>query len=461
MFRKILIANRGVAAVRIAKTCRKLHIKTASIYTLPDKSSIHLAPEYSDERHEIDDYLNLENIIKIARKAKADAIHPGYGFRAEDSTFARICEENKIPFIGPNSKVMEKIGNKLYARRMMQKAGLTIIPGMMQAAKDTEEASAAAEELGYPVVLKPVHGGGGKGMHIARDEKELKKNFETAESEATTAFARPEIYLEKYFEGVRHIEFQFLADSHRNSIHLGDRECSLQRRHQKLLEECPSPVVTAEMRRTIGKRVAGAISKIGYENAGTMEFLMDRKGRLYFLEINKRLQVEHRPTEMVYGVDLVEGQLKIADGEPLALSQPEIKGSGTAMNLRIYAEDPSRDFQPSPGNVTRYVEPETEEVTIDSALYSTCTVPVEYDSLIANVAVHGKSRSEMISRARSVLDYMRVDGIETTATLHRELLRDPAFIQGKLHTDFIPMFLKRVRLPIRQILVDTMFEDSS
>ncbi len=460
MFRKILIANRGVAAVRIAKTCRKLHIKIASIYTAPDKTSIHIAPAYSDERHEIDNYLNLETVIKIARKAKADAIHPGYGFRAEDHSFARICEENKIPFIGPNSKVMEKIGNKLYARRMMQQAGLTIIPGTMQPAKNAEEATEAAEELGYPIVLKPVYGGGGKGMHIARDGKELRNNFDTAESEAATAFARPEIYVEKYFEGVRHIEFQFLGDSHRNSIHLGDRECSLQRRHQKLLEECPSPIITAEMRRTIGKRVAGAISEIGYENAGTMEFLMDRKGRLYFLEINKRLQVEHRPTEMVYGLDLVEEQLKIADGETLSLSQSEVKGSGAAMNLRIYAEDPSKDFQPSPGTVTRYVEPEAKEVMIDSTLYSTCTVPVEYDSLIANVAVHGKSRRETISRATSVLDYMRIDGIETTATLHRELLRDQAFFQGKLHTDFIPLFLKRVRLPIRQILVDTMFENS-
>jgi acetyl/propionyl-CoA carboxylase alpha subunit len=461
MFRKILIANRGVAAVRIAKTCRKLHIKTASIYTLPDKNSIHIAGEYADERHEIDNYLNLENIIKIARKSNVDAIHPGYGFRAEDYSFAKICEENTIPFIGPSSKVMEKIGNKLYARRIMKEAGLTIIPGTTQAAKNTEEASEGAEELGYPVVLKPVYGGGGKGMHVARDEKELKVKFETAESEAATAFARPEIYLEKYFDGVRHIEFQFLADSRRKSIHLGERECSLQRRHQKLLEECPSPNITAEMRKRIGTQVARAVSEIEYVNAGTMEFLMNRKKRLFFLEINKRLQVEHRPTEMVYGLDLVEEQLRIADGEPLSRSQTDVKGSGAAMNLRIYAEDASKDFQPSPGRVTRYVEPEAEEIVIDSALYSTCTVPVEYDSLIANVAVHGRSRRETIGRARRVLDYMRIDGIETTATLHRELLRDRDFIDGKLDTGFIPRFLKRVRLPIREILVDTMFEDSS
>ncbi len=459
MFRKILIANRGVAAVRIAKTCRKLHIKIVSIYTVPDKGSIHLDPEYSDERHEIEDYLSLEGIIKVARKAYVDAIHPGYGFRAEDFAFARICEENKIPFIGPDSKVMEKIGNKLHARKLMQKAGLTIIPGTMNAAKDSEDAAAVAEEIGYPVLLKPVYGGGGKGMHVARGEKELRLNFETAQSEAATAFARPEIYLEKYFEGIRHIEFQFLADTHRHSIHLGERECSLQRRHQKLLEECPSPTVTDEIRSKVGRRVAEAVSEVGYVNAGTMEFLMDRKERLYFIEINKRLQVEHRPTEMVYGIDLVEEQLRIADGERLTLSQKEVKGSGAAMNLRIYAEDPANDFQPSPGRVTRYVEPMAEDVIVDSALYSTCTVPIEYDPLIANVAVHGRNRSQTINRARALMDFILIDGIDTTATLHRELLRDHAFLEGKLHTEFVPKFLRRIRLPIRSTLVDAMFDD--
>jgi len=460
MFRKILIANRGVAAVRIAKTCRRLRVKIASIYTIPDRASIHLDPKYSDERHEIDDYLSLEGIIKVARKSNVDAIHPGYGFRAEDFAFAKICEENKIPFIGPGSKVMEKIGNKLYARKLMQKTGLTIIPGAMSAAKDSEDAAAMAEELGYPVVLKPVYGGGGKGMHVAKDEKELRRDFETAQSEAATAFARPEIYLEKYFEGIRHIEFQFLADTHQHSIHLGERECSLQRRHQKLLEECPSPIVTDEMRSKVGRRVAEAVSEIGYVNAGTMEFLMDKKEKLYFMEINKRLQVEHRPTEMVYGLDLVEQQLRIADGERLSLNQSEVKRLGAAMNLRIYAEDPSNDFQPSPGRVTRCVEPIAEEVIIDSALYSTYSVPVEYDPLVANVAVHGRNRSQTVNRARAVMDHMWIDVIDTTATIHRELLRDQAFLQGKLHTEFVPQFLRRIRLPIRASLVDTMFDDA-
>ncbi len=454
MFRKILIANRAVAAVRIAKACRKIGIKVASIYTAADRDSIHLAPEYSDERHEIDDYLNLEGVIKSARKAHADAIHPGYGFRAEDYLFSRICEENRISFIGPSSGVLEKIGSKLYARRIMHEAGLRVIPGMMEAVKDVDDAAVKAGELGYPVLLKPVYGGGGKGMHVAGSEEELERYFETSRSEAAAAFARPELYLESYLTGIRHVEFQFLADSHRHSIHLGERECSLQRRHQKLLEECPSPAVTDTMRRRVGERVANAVSSLGYVNAGTMEFLMDRRGRLYFMEINKRLQVEHRPTEMVYGLDLVEEQFRIAYGENLTLKQSEVNGRGAAMNLRIYAEDASNGFQPSPGRVTRYVEPSGEEVIIDSALYSTCNVPMEYDPLIANVAVHGRSRSETIKKALRILDYLRTDGIDTTATLHRELLRDPAFNEGKFHTNFIAEFLKRVQLPIRADLVD-------
>lgn len=461
MFKKILIANRSVAAVRIAKTCRKLGIKVASIYTRTDSGSIHLDPDYSDEHYEIDDYLNLESIIKIGGKAKVDAIHPGYGFRAEDYAFSKICEENRVSFIGPSSKVMEKIGNKLFARKMMQEAGLTITPGSMKALRDVDDGVEKAQEFGYPVVLKPVYGGGGKGMHVARGEDDFRRYYETAQSEARAAFSRPEIYLEKYLEDIRHIEFQFLVDTHKHSIHLGERECSLQRRHQKLVEECPSPVITERIRKTVGERVSKAVSEVGYVNAGTMEFLMDRKGKLYFMEINKRLQVEHRPTEMVYGLDLVEEQLRIAYGERLSLQQNEVKRLGTAINLRIYAEDASKDFEPSPGKVARYVEPSAKDVTVDSSLYSTCTVPVEYDPLIANIAVHGRNREETINRARAVLDYLRIDGIDTTATLHRELLRDPAFIKGALHTDFIPQFLKRVRLPIRASIVEAMLDDTS
>ncbi len=460
MFRRILIANRGVPVVRIAKTCRNLRIKVVCVYTAPDRNSIHLAREYSNEHHETDDYLNLESIIKIAKKAQVDAIHPGYGFRSEDYAFSQTCEENGIPFVGPPSKVMEKIGSKLYARKVMQKAGLDVIPGLMSAVKDADNAVDRASDLGYPVVLKPVYGGGGKGMHVASDERELESQFEIAQSEAEAAFARPELYLEKYLTGIRHIEFQFLADSHSHSISLGDRECSLQRRHQKLLEECPSPAVSERMRSSVGKRVTEAISSIGYVNAGTMEFLMDRRGRLYFMEINKRLQVEHRPTEMVYGLDLVEEQLRIADGEALLLKQSEVR-RGNAMNLRIYAEDASKNFEPSPGRVTRYVEPVAEDVVIDSILYATYTVPVEYDPLVANISVHGRSRKAAIRRAREVLDFFRVEGIDTTATLHREVLRDSAFNQAKLHTQFIPEFLERTRLPIRAELVDAMLEEAS
>jgi acetyl-CoA carboxylase biotin carboxylase subunit len=417
---------------------------------------LHLSSDYSDERHEIDSYLNLEGIIRISRKARVEAIHPGYGFRAEDYAFPRICEENGIPFIGPNSKVMEKIGNKVFARRMMKEAGLTVIPGMMQALKDRRDAALKAMKIGYPVLLKPVYGGGGKGMHAVSSETELQQFFETSQSEAAGAFTHPELYLEKFMDGTRHIEFQFLADSHLNSIHLGERECSLQRRHQKLLEECPSPAVDEKLRRSVGERVTEAISSIGYVNAGTMEFLMDRKKKLYFMEINKRLQVEHRPTEMVYGLDLVEQQLKIADGESLSFEQDELGEEGAAMNLRIYAEDASVDFQPSPGRVTRYVEPQSRDVIIDSSLYSTCNVPVEYDPLIANVAVHGRTRDSVIRKARRILDYMRIDGIDTTATLHRELLRDRAFNERKLHTNFIPQLLKRIRLPIRSDRVEAL-----
>jgi len=441
MFRKILIANRAEIALRIIRACRELGIKTAAVYSEADKESLHL--KLADETHFIgpaqpaQSYLNIEKIIHTAEKSKSEAIHPGYGFLAQIPAFAQACEKTKTKFIGPSSVVLTTMGNKVAARKSMVKAGLPIIPGTMDVVKDIDEGIEAAEKLGYPIIIKAVYGGGGRGMRVVKHKREIDKAFELARLEAKTSFGSSKIYIEKQLTNPRHIEFQILADKKGNVIHLGERECSIQRKHQKLIEETPSPIITDKMRKTMGDAAIGAASAVGYTNAGTVEFLLDEEGKFYFLEMNTRLQVEHLITEMVTGVDIVKEQIRIAAGEPLQIRQEDINPNGHAINCRINAEDPDKDFAPCPGTITGYRAPGGLGVRVDSALYTGYTIPVFYDSLIAKLAVWGRDRKEAIQRMRNALEEYQVEGVETTIPLHKRIVEDEHFIEGRIHTGFV------------------------
>jgi acetyl-CoA carboxylase biotin carboxylase subunit len=441
MFRKILIANRGEVALRIIRACKELGVKAAAIYSEADKESLHL--KFADEIHFIgppqpnQSYLNIEKIIQTAKKSKSEAIHPGYGFLAQIPAFASACEKNKIKFIGPSSAVLKKMGNKLVARKTMAKAGLPVIPGTMDELRDVEEAREAAEKLGYPVILKAVYGGGGRGMRVVTHKRELDKAFELARLEAETSFGKSQIYMEKQLTNPRHIEFQILADEKGNVIHLGERECSIQRKHQKLMEETPSSMMTDELRKTMGEAAVRAAKAVNYTNAGTVEFLVDKNGAFYFLEMNTRLQVEHLITEMVTGIDIVKEQIRIASGEPLHYRQEDITMNGHAINCRINAEDPEKDFSPCPGTVTAYRAPGGPGVRVDSALYVGYTIPVFYDSLIAKLAVWGRNREEAIRRLRNALEEYQVEGVETTIPLLKKIVEDEQFINGRIDTGFV------------------------
>jgi acetyl-CoA carboxylase, biotin carboxylase subunit len=444
MFRKILIANRGEIAVRIILACREMGIKTVAVYSEADEHALHV--RFADEdicigpARSADSYLNVPAIISAAEITGTDAIHPGYGFLAESAYFAEVCEACQITFIGPDSRVIRLLGNKTEARKAMREAGLPMLPGSEDAVTSEQIGLAIAADIGYPIIIKAVAGGGGRGMRIVRTATELRTSWRIARREAEAAFGNGDVYIEKYLENPRHIEFQVLGDHHGNVVHLGERECSIQRRHQKLLEESPSPSVTTAVRDRMGKLVVAAARAVEYTNAGTFEFLMDGDGRFYFMETNTRLQVEHPVTEMVTGVDIVKEQIRIAAGERLSIRQKDVRVRGHAIECRINAED-SNTFVPSPGLIEAFHVVGGPGVRVDSFAHSQCTISPYYDSLIAKVIVHGGDRREAIARMRRTLDMMVIEGIKTSLPLHLRILNDPDFQAGRVTTSFMDRFV--------------------
>jgi acetyl-CoA carboxylase, biotin carboxylase subunit len=444
MFNKILIANRGEIALRIICACRELGIKTVAVYSEADEHSLHV--RFADEdvcigpARSADSYLNVPAIISAAEITGADAIHPGYGFLSESAYLAEVCEACHIKFIGPYPNVIRLMGDKARARRAMKKAGVPVLPGSDGPVPTEEQAVKVAKELGYPVIIKAVAGGGGRGMRVVRGPDELTKAFRTAMREAEAAFGVGDVYLEKYVERPRHIEIQVLGDHHGNVVHLGERECSIQRRHQKLIEEAPSIALTEKQRRKLGATVVDAARAVQYSNAGTFEFLMDPSGHFYFLEANTRLQVEHPVTEFITGIDIVKEQIHIAAGRRLSVRQSDIEFSGHAIECRVNAEDPET-FVPSPGVIHAFSVPGGPGVRVDTYAHSECTVSPYYDSLIAKIITYGRDRSEAIARMRRTLEMTVVDGIKTSIPLHLKVLADPDFIAGKFNTGFMERYM--------------------
>jgi acetyl-CoA carboxylase, biotin carboxylase subunit len=448
MFKKILIANRGEVALRIIFACRELGIKTVAVYSEADENSLHV--RYADEDVRIgparsaDSYLNVPAVISAAEITGADAIHPGYGFLSESAYLAEVCEACHIKFIGPDPQAIRLMGDKARARRVMKKAGVPILPGSDGPIESEEKALKLAKEIGYPVIVKATAGGGGRGMRVVRAASELSTAVKTAQREAEAAFGVGDVYIEKYVESPRHIEFQIMGDHYGNVIHLGERECSIQRRHQKLIEESPSPIFSEKMRRRMGSVVIDAAKAVQYTNAGTFEFLMDSSGHYYFMEANTRLQVEHGVTEMVTGVDIVKEQIRIAAGERLSLKQGEVTFTGHSIECRINAEDPET-FVPSPGIIHVFSVLTGPGVRVETFAHSECTVSPYYDSMIAKIIVHGRDRKEAIARMRRVLEMSVVEGIKTTIPLHLRILSDQDFINGALSTAFMERFLAKPR----------------
>lgn len=441
--RKILIANRGEIACRIIWTCKEMGIKTVAVHSEADREALHV--RYADEAvcigppQSAQSYLNIPSIISAAEVTNVDAIHPGYGFLAESATFATICEDCNIKFIGPEASVIAMMGDKVEARRAMAAAGVPILPGSPDPIESTEEAEKFANEIGLPVIIKAAAGGGGRGMRIVRTEEELAGQLELARSEALAAFKNGSVYIERYIERPRHIEIQVLADEHGNCIHLGERECTIQRRHQKLLEEAPSPVITPSQRDAMGAVAVNACKKIGYSSAGTFEFLLDEDGSFYFMEMNTRIQVEHPVTEMVTLADIVRNQIRIAEGEDMGYRQEELQITGHSIECRINAEDPVT-FVPSPGKITAFNIPGGPGVRVDTAVYPGYVVPPYYDSMIAKLIVHARTRELAIARMRRALDVMVVEGIKTTIPLHKKIMADEKFQSGDFSTKFMEDF---------------------
>jgi acetyl-CoA carboxylase, biotin carboxylase subunit len=444
MFKKVLIANRGEIALRVILACRELGIKTVAIYSEADENSLHV--RFADEDvcigppQSVRSYLNVPAIISAAEITGADAIHPGYGFLSESAYLAEVCEACHIRFIGPDPQVIRLMGDKARARRAMKKAGVPILPGSDGPVESEEKALKLAREIGYPVIIKAIAGGGGRGMRVVQEPDELGASLKTAQREAEAAFGVGDVYLEKYLVAPRHIEFQVLGDHHGTVVHLGERECSIQRRHQKLLEESPSVALTDKMRRRMGGIVADAARAVQYTNAGTFEFLLDREGRFYFMEVNTRLQVEHPVTEMVTGVDIVKEQIRIAAGERLSFKQSEVTFTGHAMECRVNAEDPET-FTPSPGVIQAFSLPGGPGVRVDTAAHTDCTISPYYDSMIAKVIVHGRDRHEAIARMRRTLEMTVIEGIKTSIPLHLKILADSDFQAGRLSTAFMDRYL--------------------
>jgi acetyl-CoA carboxylase, biotin carboxylase subunit len=443
MFRKILIANRGEIALRIISACRELGIRTVAIYSEADRDALHV--RYADEDVCVGpypssaSYLNISSIVSAAEITEADAIHPGYGFLSENAYFAEILHDCNITFIGPSPDSIRKMGDKSLARKTVAAAGVPTVPGSPGPLESVDDAIAFAKRAGYPVILKASAGGGGRGMRVARDERELANAYDTARAEAEKAFGNAEVYLEKYLESPRHVEFQVFGDSHGNLRHLGERECSIQRRHQKLIEEAPSSVLDDDLRRRMGEAAITAAKAVNYVNAGTVEFLLDRDGKFYFMEMNTRLQVEHPITEEVTALDLVKEQIAVASGAPLSFVDRDMSPRGHAIEFRINAEDPVT-FQPSPGRIAVFHPPGGLGVRVDTAAYQGYLIPPHYDSLIAKLIVWGRDREEAIGRGRRALDFFVVEGVKTTIPMHRKILDEPDFIAGRLSTHFMERF---------------------
>jgi acetyl-CoA carboxylase biotin carboxylase subunit len=449
MFRKVLVANRGEIALRVIRACRELEIPTVAVFSTADRESLHV--RLADESVCIgppppaQSYNYIARLISAAEITGADAIHPGYGFLSENAHFAEVCEASKFTFIGPTPEMIRKMGDKVEARVTMRAAGLPVVPGSPGAIDDVDEAASLAKDIGYPVIIKAAAGGGGRGMRVAWDEKQLRLGFGIARAEAGAAFSNNAVYIEKYIARPRHIEFQLFGDGQGNVIHLGERECSVQRNHQKLIEEAPSPFLNDETRRMIGALAVQGAQSIGYRNAGTMEFLFDQDGSFYFMEMNTRIQVEHPVTEEVTGLDLVKEQIRVAAGEPLSRTQEEIEWRGHAIECRINAEDPDHNFRPSPGTITYTYKPGGPGLRLDSHVYSGYTVPPNYDSMIGKLIAYGKDRPEALRRMQIALEEMIMEGISTTIPFHRRALADERFQKGDLDTHFVEHLLGQTR----------------
>ncbi len=441
MLKKILIANRGEIACRIINTCREMGIKTVSVFSEVDREAMHvLAADQAvclGQASPAESYLNMEKIINAARETGAEAIHPGYGFLAENADFAARCVTNGIVFIGPPARVISNLGDKTVARSIMVKSGVPVIPGMMQTEPDIKILAAEAQEIGYPILIKAAAGGGGKGMRVIKSPEEVEDACMAASSEAEAAFGSNAIYLEKFIEKPRHIEFQILADTFGNVIHLLERECSIQRRYQKIIEETPSPVLTPVLRNAMGEAAVAAAKAAGYVNAGTVEFLLDQEGKFYFLEVNTRLQVEHPITEMITGIDIVRQQIEIAAGKKLSLGQDNITGRGHAIECRVYAEDPEKDFFPSPGKIVFMKEPTGPGVRNDCGVYTGFEVPVDYDPIISKLIVHAENRDKAIAKMIKSLHEYIILGVKTPIPYLIDVLKSNAFGAGETYTDFI------------------------
>ncbi len=440
-FAKILIANRGEIALRILHTCEEMGIATVAVHSTIDSNALHV--QLADERVCIGpppsnkSYLNIPNIIAAALSTNSTAIHPGYGFLAENARFAEICADHKITFIGPTPAAMLAMGDKSTAKKTMQRAGVPTVPGSAGLVQDEEEAFKIASQIGYPVIIKATAGGGGRGMRLVRNQGELIKSFLAAQGEAEAAFGNGGVYIEKFVESPRHIEFQILADSYGNVVHLGERDCSIQRRHQKLLEEAPSPFLTPKLRQKMGQAAILAGKCINYVGAGTVEFLVDKSGDFYFMEMNTRIQVEHPVTEMITGLDLISEQIRVAQGERLQFSQKEINLRGHAIECRINAEDPDHNFRPHPGKISGYLPPGGPGVRMDSHVYTDYEIPPYYDSLIGKLIVWGEDRHTAIQRMKRALRECAITGVPTTIPFHQKILQHPAFLAGEVYTNFI------------------------
>ena len=441
MYKRQLIANRGEIAVRIIRACRELGISTVAIYSESDKNSLHV--KLADESYCIgkslpkDTYLNINNIINVAIHSKADAIHPGYGFLSESTAFAKACEEFNICFIGPNYIIIDKLGDKSNAKETLKLAGVQIVPGTEGIINDKNEAVKIAKEIGYPVIVKASAGGGGKGMKVANNKEELVSAIEQAEKEAESYFGNPDVYLEKYLESTRHIEIQIIGDNYGNVVHLGERDCTIQRRHQKLVEESPSKALSEELRSSMGEAAVNASKAVNYNSVGTVEFLLDSDNKFYFMEMNTRIQVEHGVTEMITGIDLIKEQIKVAEGRQLSFSQEDVKINGCAIECRINAENPYKDFTPSPGKINNYIQPGGIGIRIDSAAYSGYSIPPFYDSMISKVIAWGRDRNEAIERMKRALSEFEIKGVETTIPFHKALMDNEIFKSGEFNTRFL------------------------
>ncbi len=446
-FSKILIANRGEIALRILRTCEEMGIATVAVHSTVDKHALHV--QLADEAVCIGpptsskSYLNIPNIISAALTRNAAAIHPGYGFLAENARFAEICADHQITFIGPSPAAMRAMGDKSTAKETMQRVKVPTVPGSVGLLADDRAALAIAREIGYPVMIKATAGGGGRGMRLVREPSELPKLFSAAQGEADAAFGNPGVYLEKFIEKPRHIEIQILADNYGNVIHLGERDCSIQRRHQKLLEEAPSPALSQKLRDQMGHAAIAAAKSINYTGAGTVEFLLDKSGKFYFMEMNTRIQVEHTVTEMITGLDLIAEQIRIAQGEKLQIKQNQVILSGHAIECRINAEDPDRNFRPHPGRITGFLPPGGPGVRMDSHVYTDYEIPAYYDSLIGKLIVWGRDRPSAIRRMKRALRECAITGVPTTLSFHQKILDTPEFLSGEVYTNFVEQFMNQ------------------